>query len=441
MNKINIAIDVFSYTKNIWSVSDYSGEQIYSKLALPLFRHRKEALELFSVKSFEQHDDQIILNLRDDLYWSNGDRVTAHDYARAINYILRTENNRYQKLLLSVFRHPVGVEVIENNVLLINTSWYDPFIVHYLSLINFSPMHISDLNLYAGPYKIKKMSEEICELEPNSFFCGDKNEGWVEYINYILLPSDPEACAFHRGDVHVSCDTSLDLHRYRQSLQKADFHQGSETLVMLLSPGNKFNELPFDILQLTSCAVDRLKISALYDSMLEPVESWLSFYKQSFYECDFPPAFRRSSSVEVDVAFEDFYPNKEILQHLAAQLSCYNVLLNLHDDKYGCWVNDCHFRFEIRKIPKNSPIQLIRSDVSRLSKSAVCYNEMKKEYSKLYLLENKHRLLDIFKTVDLCLRQQVLYIPLFIFPTGYFCHPKINASSIMLPGSRIIIRE
>lgn len=37
MKAINIALDVFSYSNDIWSVSDYSGEQVYSKLALPLF--------------------------------------------------------------------------------------------------------------------------------------------------------------------------------------------------------------------------------------------------------------------------------------------------------------------------------------------------------------------------------------------------------------------
>lgn len=441
MNEINIAVDVFSYSKDIWSVSDYSGEQIYSKLALPLFRYENESPQLFAAASFKQTLSNITLNLREDLFWSNGDPVTADDYSRAIQYIIGAQENRYHKLLLSVIRHPRGIEVPDKYILSINTAWYDPFIIHYLSLINFSPMHSSDLNLYAGPYVIKETSEKSCQLVPNPFFQCEESEDWIEKINYKLLPSDPEACSFKNGDIHVSCDTSLDLHHYRQILKDTDFHQGNDTLVMLLSPGDKFSELPFDVLQLTGCAVDREKIASLYDNMLIPLESWLALYKENFYKCDFSSASLRTSPVELDVAFEDFYPNKEILQHFSEQLSHYNIILNFHEDNYGCWITPCHFRFEIRKMPKSNPIQLVRSDISRMSKNTKYYNEIKSEYSKLYNVANKSCLFDTFRKIDFYLRQQLLYLPLFVFPTGYFCHPKINTTSLMMPGSRIRIRK
>lgn len=440
MNVVNIAVDVFPYTQNIWSVSDYSGEQIYSKLALPLFRYLDGSVQPYAAEYYQQYANKVVIFLKENLFWSNGDKVTSHDYARAIHHILHNENNRYQKLLLSVIRHPNGVEVTEDHALVLNTSWYDPFVIHYLSLINFSPMHISVPNLHAGPYELKNKSDKYYELEENPFFPEGKNEWWVRNINYKLLPTDPEASAYHRGEIHVSCDTSLNLHSYRKSLRNSDFHKGNDTLVMLLSPGNKFKDLPFDILNLVRYAIDREEISALYDCMLEPVESWLSLYKENFYRCDSTPPFRQLSSVKIDVAFEDFYPNKEILQQLAVQLSKYNIYLDLHEDKYGCWINDCHFRFEIRKIPKSSPIQLLRSDISRLTDKSKFYKEIKDEYKKLYSLEYKDRVFDIFRNLDFYARQQVLYLPLFIFPTGYFCNSNIQPSSLMMPGNHILIK-
>lgn len=264
---------------------------------------------------------------------------------------------------------------------------------------------------------------------------------WFKEVNYILVPQDPNAQTYHQGKVHVSCDTALNLNIYRRSLRKADFHKGDGTLVMLLSPGNKFHELPTRVLQLVGRIVDRAKISTSYDHSLTPLKSWLVLYQQDYYECYFSPAKKLSSSIIIDVAFEDFYPNKDILECIREQLSPYNIILNFHEDEYGKWISDCHFRFEIRKTPKKDPIQLIRSDISHLSKDAKYFYEIKKIYSQLYDINKVSQQHKNFKIIDFYLRQNLLYFPLFIFPTGYFCHPQIDNESLMLPGSRIITKR
>ncbi|MGY4565393.1 hypothetical protein [Erwinia sp. TECH1] len=82
MNNLNIAVDVFPYKEDIWSICDYSGEQIYSKLALPLFSLEKGEVELLGAESFQQTADSLRITIRKDLFWSNGDNVKAADYVR-----------------------------------------------------------------------------------------------------------------------------------------------------------------------------------------------------------------------------------------------------------------------------------------------------------------------------------------------------------------------
>jgi len=440
MKAINIALDVFSYSNDIWSVSDYSGEQVYSKLALPLFRYEGEELLPLAAISFTQTPDNIVIHLRDDLLWSNGDAVIADDYVRAINYIIGSQNNRYQKLLLSVIRHPRGVEATSQYTLSISTAWYDPFIRHYFTLLNFSPMHANNRDLHAGPYEIVENTDSVCKLTANPFYPSDGNKNNIEEINYLLLPSDPDAQAFHLGQVHVSCDTSLDLRRYQRCLYERDFHQGNDTLVMLLSPGNKFNELPDNVLQIIGRTVNRLDISAYYGHVLKPLKSWLSLYQHNYDECDFTKASTLSLPVTIDLAFEDFYPNKQILQLLTSQFTSNEITINLHQEPYGNWNADCHFRFEIRKVPKSNPIKFFRSDISRMSEDAACFDEIKAIYSQLFDIKKSDKQLDIFKKIDLHLRRQLLYLPLFIFPTGYFCHSAIDCKTLMLPGSKVKLR-
>lgn len=178
MSTINIALDVFSYAEDIWSVSDYSGEQIYNKLSLPLFRYERDKIALFAATSYKQGQSEITIKIKSNLYWSNGEKVIAADYARAINHIISSDSNRYQNLMLSVIRHPCGIEISDAHTLCINTAWYDPCIINYLSIINFSPMHKVDCNIHAGPYEIREKTECICKLKTNLFFQCDDERNW-----------------------------------------------------------------------------------------------------------------------------------------------------------------------------------------------------------------------------------------------------------------------
>lgn len=441
MNNLNVAIDVFPYKEDIWSICDYSGEQIYSKLALPLFSLEKDEIKPLGAESFQQTVDSFRINIRKDLFWSNGDNVKAVDYVRAIKHICYDENNRYNKLLASVAKLGVETEIHNDHSFNIQTSWYDPFITQYLSLLNFSPKHEHDDDVFAGPYVLVKKQDNLYQLIANKYFMLDKNFPAVEKINYLLVEKDPNGEAFFDGKVHVSCNTAVNLKNYRIFTAKKNFVAAEGNLMMMLSPGIKFDKLPNHVKEILTSKINRNTISARYDNILKPVASWMSMYFDgSYYPLRDAIAYKKSSFI-IDISYEDFYPNDEILEDISKQLSGFNIEVRKHQDKYGYWLSESHLRFEIRKIPQRNPVQIIRSDLSNISTSHAKFEKIKKLYSMLFTEALSSQQPEIFKVIDFYLRDYCLSLPLFIFPTGFFCHSSILENTLYAPGRKVLIKE
>lgn len=441
MNNLNIAVDVFPYKEDIWSICDYSGEQIYSKLALPLFSLEKGEVELLGAESFQQTADSLRITIRKDLFWSNGDNVKAADYVRAIRHICHDENNRYNKILASVAKLGSETEIHNDHSFTIQTSWYDPFIIQYLSLLNFSPKHEHSDDVSAGPYILLKKQDNVYQLVANKYFTLDKHLPNVEKINYLLVEKDPNGEAFFDGKVHVSCNTAVNLKNYRTFTAKQNFVAAEGNLMMILSPGRKFDKLPDYVKEILTCKINRSSIAARYDNILKPVTSWMSVYFDGSYHPLRDTITYSKNSFVIDISYEDFYPNDEILEDIAEQLSCFNIEVRKHQDKYGYWRSESHLRFEIRKIPQRNPVQIIRSDLSHVSTSHVKFEKIKNLYSLLFTEALSSQQPEIFKAIDFYLREQCLSLPLFIFPTGFFCHSSILENTLYAPGRKVLIKE
>ncbi|MCE0490898.1 ABC transporter substrate-binding protein [Pantoea sp. Mb-10] len=441
MEKINIAIDVFPYKENIWSICDYGGEQIYSKLALPLFITEKGTVKPFAAEVFEQSTNEVKIEIKRNLFWSNGDNVKAEDYVRAIRYVISDGSNRYKKILSALIKDEKAIVAHDDYCFSLRTSWYDPFITQHLTLINFSPMHVSNREIYAGPYILQSKNENVIKLIANKKFSLTNESEFVKEIDYVLVAEDLDGQAFFSGIVDVSSNTALDLNKYQQFKSRKEFFSDNDNLVMLLSPGNKFDQIPDDVKMRFVSAIQREAIAAKFNNALEPFYSWMALYYDGEYEVAENNASLHINSFSLDVSYEDFYPNKDVLGFIKSQVAEHNIHLNLCQDNYGDWQSDCHLRFEIRKAPQSSPINIIRSDLSRLDKNHEDYLYLKKLYSCLHVKELSSQQGKIFKKIDAVLRKHGLCIPLFLFPTGFFCVSNLAEASIFSPGKRVQVKK
>ena len=448
MKKVKIGIDVLPYQQDIWSICDYSGEQIYNKIALPLFCYKDgNLIFLAAAQAFHTHA-YLDIDIRGDLFWSNGEVITAEDYVRAILRVCCDTKNRYYRLLASVLHHPdfnaqgdqTAIFAITKNKLRIKTAWYDPFLPHYLSLLNFSPCNANEAGLSAGPYYFRSTSACGYELAANPFFRLSCAAEKVDTLEYCLIEDDKDGCAFFDDQIQVSCDTAVDLTCFRRYMSHPDFHRGKETLAIILSPGDCFEELSPETLERLVQTVDRDRIARSYGSSLVPLHSWMQLYRIPFKPRKAQPISPGSYHQTLSVAYEDFYPNSELLEYIAEDITPFGLRLEMKQDEYGDWSSSCHLRLEIRKIPQHNPMLLVRSDISRLPPHSKCETEVKRLYQQLFYSGNSVKHEAVFSKIDTHLREENLYIPLFVFPTGYFCHQNIDPGTLMQVGTHVLTK-
>ncbi|MBS9425037.1 ABC transporter substrate-binding protein [Photorhabdus caribbeanensis] len=445
---INIGVDSFPYNPELFSVSDYSGEQIFLKTALPLFYEKgKEIICLAARDYFMNKSGKIItINIRNDIYWSNGEKVTAEDYCHSIRTICRDKNNRYNKLLTAIKGYEkfsnfesnyLGIKSIKKYTLTIELKYKDVFFLNYLCVINISPMHKKHKDITAGPYKISEINNQKYKLTTNRFYKLCENKNIISTINYMLIEDDKYAERFRKNDIDVSCDTGLDLNFYRNNCHDINFKKNEEKLITLLTPGTEFFILDENVKHILTTCINKKAIDEKFNNMLNPIDSYLYIYDIPYIENKSTSAQKLDLPFHLSIAYEDFYPNKEILLYLKRQLSEFNIILEIKEDNYGQWVSRTHLRFEIRKSLRCSPILLIKTDISRGITSEKHLNKIKKYYSQLIFCSDRLIQEKIFSLIDLHLRQQCAYIPLFIFPTGYFCTKDLSEETLMTIGEYI----
>lgn len=451
MNKIKIGVDAFSYNNTIWSLCDYSGEQIYKKIALPLFYYQHNKLECLAASDISIADNSIDICVRENLYWNNGEAVNAWDYIRAILYVCLDSLNRYCQLLASVINHAdfndennqQAIIAVNDYCIRIKTAWYDPFIPHYLSLINFSPRHLADCQLSAGPYQLTTTTDKSIQLSKNPFFCLFQSEDCIDVLEYCLIEEDKDGSAFFDNRIQVSCDTALSLVQIPKFQAHPDYHKGEELHAIILSPGNLFTQIPLQQLHQFTKLLDRKRIAKLYSNSLIPLYSWMQLYQIPFDKEVESDLLKETIELPQDkmtlqIAYEDFYPNLELLEHIAEDLDELNLSIKPIKENYGHWYSDCHLRLELRKIPKQNPMLLVRSDISRLAKESPYRQQLLKLYRQLFNIDNSENYNNIFSKIDGYIRMEKLYIPIFILPTAYFCHRDINANTLMSYGNHVL---
>ncbi|PIT69474.1 hypothetical protein CER18_03385 [Bartonella tribocorum] len=295
--------------------------------------------------------------------------------------------------------------------------------------------------MYAGPYFFSENTENGYKLQTNEFFKLKEKINCVENIQFILIKSDKDAKKFFDGTVDVTCNTALDLNKFSYFSQLPNFSTGEDILVMLLSPGDKHHELSSDITSLISLAIDRNTISKNYHNQLSCFSSFLDFYYDKTSEGIINHPKNIQECINLDISYENYYPNYEILTQIAKQLSKYNINVTLHEDAYGHWTSHCHLRFEIRRLPHGSSIQIIRSELSKIRQSNKYHDCIKKIYSALFDKNYLRKHQFIFEKIDHFLRLNTTYIPLFRLPVGFLYNDKLRHETLFSIGNYITYRN
>lgn len=105
-NSATVYLDAPPISRSIHQLTDYSSYLVYSLCALPLVTLNPvdNTVQPLAASCWETSDDYTFFDflLRDDLYWSTGEKVNAIDYYEAFIFILKDKNNRFCNMLSDI---------------------------------------------------------------------------------------------------------------------------------------------------------------------------------------------------------------------------------------------------------------------------------------------------------------------------------------------------
>ena len=150
---------------------DYSNKIILSSTADTLFIYDREKNKyiLNACESFKVYNNKYLFNLRKDIYYYDGTRVTAHDYVKAII--------EQQQLIPEFFINVLSINSTDTTIFIVLKK-KDKKFINKLSFYLFSP-HSKKT---CGRYYISEISNKKIVLLPNEFY----RDRAVDKLEFIL---------------------------------------------------------------------------------------------------------------------------------------------------------------------------------------------------------------------------------------------------------------
>lgn len=158
-----------------------------------------------------------IVRLRDDIFWSDGNKVTSDD----VKFTLDTIKKNVDSVYIESINKIQNYKVIDEETLSIN------FIKPYFNLLDrlcfpIVPKHIYTLYddflpVGTGPYKVTDYKKlKFMDLKPNKYYWMDKDFG-IEQIKVIFV-DDAQALDpfFQSGEIDVLHASSYDWEKYKE---------------------------------------------------------------------------------------------------------------------------------------------------------------------------------------------------------------------------------
>ena len=457
MNReVRICVDSFPYEKEIHKICDYSGEQIYSKLALPLFTEEGGRIVGLACASYVISPDKKLYKfaLRSELYWSDGKKVTAEEYKNSFILICSDKSNRFKSLLSDIYGYKelsegnpsvFGVFTEGDDILYIKLRNVNLFFINIMCAYVLSPYRSDRKNIHCGPYEINYIDEKIFSLKENNYYSLD-SQSQCESVKKIIYTNigalnkiNNPYISFLRKKTDVTCDTAIYYNRYKSYLLHKEFQYRKINVFMLLSPGSMFNDIPYQIISLLPKIIDRNRICDELDGVPKPIYSYQDiFFDGNVYERESNEVHEGpTTEFDLHVSLEKYYPNEIVFSSLKRQFKQYNINLIKKIDKYGVWDSESHIRLELRKPVISSPIVLYKADIFRGYMNDNDFKLALLLYSKVISSDSLDEHMKCYKYMDSMLISRGISIPLIELPGLFFCKNILNVSSIYQVGKYI----
>jgi len=432
---IKIAVDAFPANTSLLHVADYSAEQVLCKTAAPLLcPPPSDASANAAALSCVYYDKRYVIQLRRGLAWTDGGAITAQHYVDALQAVAEDQRNRFRHLLSSVGQinapTPDTIEILVEN----ECSWIPLF----LSFINASPYDVTDKARTAGPYSVVTRTTDAIVLRARDSLIEKDKEIYqeLEFINYGAR-SDPRECIddYLADRIQVTCDTAGHYPEMASLLKHPNCVVRDIPMGMFLTAGGRFEELSSELKQNIWRMVDRRRIVQRLETVPRAIYGFSDLYGPTRPVPN--PTSDLYEPCSLTISYEDFYPNREIAEMLAAQFQSFGIRVSLVEHKFGVWAHDSHLRLDILRGPNGSAKTLYKSWISSHFLSSDIRQRAIRHYS-LYLKTSDSHIVSLCERyLDSLVCESGLATPLITIPSISLVNSSIDPATLFSVGEAV----
>ncbi len=312
---MKIAIDSLPQTGSIFNCSDYSGLQIHLLSNTPM----AEAAGNFGfVKSNDAKSIKVTFEKLP--FWNNGEIVSTEDYLRGFDFAL--SNNPFLKELL--LRDLIKSSCQENSILF---EFKNPqiFSEQILKAPCFSPIHNNLIGASSsGPWTFSSLNRNnSMNFVKNRY----NNNDSLDRLQVQLI-KDPEENleCFLRSQIDITADTAFPF--FRTDEIKDLGLNPIENSVGLLGYFDFSDKLAQEDAQELRVFISKI-IRQLDTNTLSR-----GYYMPTSFLINNENTQLNSKIENLTIAYDPYYPNKEICSALAHELERHNITVNLVEDSF-----------------------------------------------------------------------------------------------------------
>lgn len=388
---VTFSIDTLPLSDNIIESNDYSSKVIYSAICDNLFKYslskNKIVKNACSHYSYTKNKKRLVIEIRDDLFFYNGDKVTSLDYYNSFRQIL-SSNTHIGIIFRNFF---TDVKILDDRTLQFVNKIKNANSYKILSIYSATCLKGK---YTSGPYYIADRKDNYILLKRNKFYRNELHNESANKLKFIITDGINDYKLFNNNKIQITNNTLCDIKKVdKYNYIKEENHIYLNLMFSLALMDKKFKKLRGNICS----AIDRDKILQLLDYKYDA--------NYSFIVGNLPNVSiqnRRNKIIKqlknkrvLTLGYNNFYPNKEIALEIKKQLERVGFKIVLIENKFNI-KNTSDLNIVLNHIEYISNDALVNgSYLSVILQKSPIYKRIFKLYNKsnnnylLYLINKK----------------------------------------------------
>ena len=329
---ITFSIDTFPLSNNILESNDYSSKVIYSAVCDTLFKYSLSKKEIVKnacdYYEYTNNRKNLIIKIRDDLYFFNGNKVTAADYCNTFKEIL-SSNTHIGIIFKNFFSN---VQLLDEMTFQLNNKTKNTESYKILSI--YSTACVKG-KYTSGPYYIKELKDNYILLERNEFYRKRMCNESAKELKFILTDGLKDYNLFIKNKVQITNNTLCDVNKIDKYNYIREDNYIFLNLVFSFKLMNKdFKKMRNEIRSI----INRDKILHLLKYKHNANYSFIVNDNCSKYlskKVDDKKIDKLNSKKSLTLGYNNFYPNKEIAIEIKRQLEEAGFKINLVENTFN----------------------------------------------------------------------------------------------------------